>query len=100
MRERLGSLRRHLNVLEDTAHRGVLGNEGDGLHFAAAEGAQPRVDLVDLLDEGGPGETGAAAEGFGLGDGQGGGDAGGGGELIAVLGGDNKASCCGAAFAA
>ena len=38
MSQRLGALRRHVDVLEDVAHGGVLGNEGDDLHLRATEG--------------------------------------------------------------
>ena len=78
MRQRLGALWGHVDVLEDVGDGRVLGNESDDLHFSAAEGTQQGVNFVDLLDEGGPGEPGATAEGLLVGSRQGGGDAGGG----------------------
>jgi len=52
-----------------------------------------RINLINLLDKGGPGEPGAAAEGLVIGGGQGGGAAGGGEALIVRCGGNREASC-------
>ncbi len=100
MRQRLGALRRHVDVLEDAAHGGVFGNERDYLHLGATKRAQQRINLINLLDKGGPGEPGAAAEGLVIGGGQGGGAGSGGEALIVRCGGKREASWSGAAFAA
>jgi len=53
---RRGSLRdkRQLEVVDDAVHRGIVGEEGDDLHRAAALGADHRVNLIDFADHLGP----------------------------------------------
>ena len=52
-RRLLGS-ERQLEVIDDPIHDGVLREEGDDLHPAAAPGTDHRVDLIDLADHLGP----------------------------------------------
>ena len=52
---------------------------------------QQRINLINLLDKGGPGEPGAAAEGLVIGGGHGGGAASGGEALIVRCGGKREA---------
>ena len=51
---------RQLQVVDDFVHHGIVGEEGDDAHLAAAFGAGQRIDLIDLADHLGPafgGET-------------------------------------------
>ncbi len=100
MRQWLGALRGHVDVLEDVLDRRLLGNEGDYLHFGASKRAQQRVDLVDAFDQRRPGEAGAAAEGLVVGGNGRGGDAGVAEAVIVGIDGGGEATCRGAAFAA
>ena len=100
MRQRLGALRGHVDVLEDVGDGRVLGNERDHLHFGATKRAQQRVDLVHPLDERRPAESGAAAEGLVVGNRQGGEDAGGGANAGGLERGNRALRGIAAAFAA
>ena len=57
MGERLGLQAVAVEVLEDATERGALDDERDDAQRSAAEGAEQRLDLVDLADELRPGET-------------------------------------------
>jgi len=55
-----------VSVVEDFSNGGVLGNESEDFHFAAALGTGQRVDLVDAVDELAPslGESSAGRVGL------------------------------------
>ena len=53
-RRGLGRHERQLQVIDDAVHHGMLREEGDDLHPAAALGADHRVHLIDLPDHGRP----------------------------------------------
>lgn len=41
-------------MVDDPVHHGIVCNESDDLHLAAALGAGQGVDFVNLADQGGP----------------------------------------------
>ena len=56
-------LGRQLQAASDCAGGGKVGDEGKDFHFATAERAQQRVDLIDPSDQLRPTEPGLAGEG-------------------------------------
>ncbi len=43
-----------LEMLDDSVHHGIVGEEGNDAHLALALGTEERVDFVDLADHLGP----------------------------------------------